>query len=555
MYRDTDQFGKHQPVWYVVDPTITEVAPNYYEGGIGSTKAEALTSVAARVETMRARAAKTQQSKPVEAEAVAEPEYDAGAWSDAQAEAPTIWSRFSQQQKGKKPPAWEELDEETKDNFVGAIATAPLDTTPLERAKAIRPTFDAIRTGKPIPQVVAPTKVVIEPEPTPEPTPELAEPAEPAEPAAPPPVAPTPELAEPAAPPPVDAVPPAPPITPPPVDVEPGAAAPEPTPPPARTEPKTPNKWLVKLADRFGMSAPLDTFVKANLGYESLPEALETTSKLELSTSQRAGKERNLQRNFFDFIVDQAANLGLDLGDIGFFLWARSAADRNRLVAELNPQEFPEGGSGLTTARAAEGLQRFKDEGKLPALNQLARKVDELVDFNLEEDIKAGLMSREEAQQLRKAQPFYVPLKGFAKDGDMLTADVDDEADAPTRQAEAMRAIQSAAPTGSVQEFRKAFGRGSMPFHPLFNLFQDSEARVRRRITNTALLPTLRAYKQNPAAFEGILDVYSYNNPKKVRVSRDIPGGRWEPVPGGMEQEYYRNRDKYMMVKENGVPH
>ena len=303
------------------------------------------------------------------------------------------------------------------------------------------------------------------------------------------------------------------------------------------------------------MSAPLDTFVKANLGYESLPEALETTSKLELSTSQRAGKVRNLQRNFFDPIVDQAANLGLDLGDIGMFLWARSAADRNRVVAELNPQEFPEGGSGLTTAQAAEALQMFKDEGKLPALNLLARKIDELVDFNLAEDVKAGLFSEEAPPQLRKAQPFYVPLKGFAKDGDMLTADVDDEADAPARQAEAMRAIQSAAPTGGVREFRKAFGRGSMPFHPMLNLFQDSEARVRRRLMNTALLPTLRAYKQNPAAFEGILNVYSYNNPKKVRVGRDIPGGRWEPVPGGMEQEYYRNRDKYMMVKENGVPH
>jgi hypothetical protein len=109
-------------------------------------------------------------------------------------------------------------------------------------------------------------------------------------------------------------------------------------------------------------------------------------------------------------------------------------------------------------------------------------------------------------------------------------------------------------PTGSVREFRTAYGRGDVPFHPLFNLFQDSESRVRRRVVNTALLPILRAYKQNPAAFEGILNVYSAANPKQVKMGRDIPGGRWEPVPN-MEQEYYRNRDKYMMVKENGVPH
>lgn len=417
---------------------------------------------------------------------------------------------------------------------------APTTVSPGEQVNA----EEAVTVEAPQAEAVAPEAVEAETIAPPEPTLEVAATPEPT------PVPPV-DTAPPAPP----TTPPAPPITPPPVDVEPGAAAPEPTPPTARTELKTPNKWLVKLADRFGMSTPLDAFVKANLGYESLPEALETTSKLELSTSQRAGKERNLQRNFFDPIVDQAANLGLDLGDIGMFLWARSAADRNRLVAELNPQEFPEGGSGLTTAQAAEALQMFRDEGKLPALNQLARKIDELVDFNLAEDVKAGLFSEEAPAQLRRAQPFYVPLKGFAKDGDMLTADVDEEADAPTRQAEAMRAIRSAAPTGSVQEFRKALGRGSIPFHPMINLFKDSEARVRRRVMNTALLPTLRAYKQNPAAFEGILNVYSYNNPKKVRVSRDIPGGRWEPVPGGMEQEYYRNRDKYMMVKENGVPH
>ncbi len=417
---------------------------------------------------------------------------------------------------------------------------APTTVSPGEQVSA----EEAVTVEAPQAEAVAPEAIEAETIAPPEPTLEVAATPEPT------PVPPV-DTAPPAPP----ITPPAPPITPPPVGAEPGAAAPEPTPPSARTELKTPNKWLVKLADRFGMSTPLDAFVKANLGYESLPEALETTSKLELSTSQRAGKERNLQRNFFDPIVDQAANLGLDLGDIGMFLWARSAADRNRLVAELNPQEFPEGGSGLTTAQAAEALQMFRDEGKLPALNQLARKVDELVDFNLAEDVKAGLFSEEAPAQLRRAQPFYVPLKGFAKDGDMLTADVDEEADAPTRQAEAMRAIRSAAPTGSVQEFRKAFGRGSIPFHPMINLFKDSEARVRRRVMNTALLPTLRAYKQNPAAFEGILNVYSYNNPKKVRVSRDIPGGRWEAVPGGMEQEYYRNRDKYMMVKENGVPH
>ena len=310
---------------------------------------------------------------------------------------------------------------------------------------------------------------------------------------------------------------------------------------------------MVKLADRFGTSAPLDAWVQTNLGYETLPEALETTSKLELSTTQQAGKERNLERNFFNPIIDLAGNLGIDLGDLGFFLWARGAADRNRVVAEVNPEEFPEGGSGLTTAQAAEGLQRLKDEGKLPKLNQLARKVDELVDFVLNEKVDAGLLTKEEAKQLRAAQPFYVPLKGFAKDGDMMAADIDDDASL-TRQEEATRALRTAVPTGSINEFRKAFGRGSVPFHPLFNLFQDAEQSVRRNSTNKAILPILRAWKQNPATFDGILNVYTDKNPKRVMMGRDLPGGRWEPV-FDMEREYRSNPGKYLLVKDNGVAH
>lgn len=356
----------------------------------------------------------------------------------------------------------------------------------------------------------------------------------------------------------VSGVPPVPPSVSP--DAEPSALTPEPTPEPT-LEPKRATlnlmpSWLSrtrrKLADSFEGSKALDTWMQSSLGYEALPEEFQTAAKLETLQTEQAGKSRNLQRDFFDPIIDMTAKLGVDLGDLGLYLWARSAPDRNRDVAETNPENFPEGGSGLTTAQANEILAKFKEEGKLAKLNQIARKADALVDFTLAERVKSGKMSQAQVDAMRAKQKYYMPLKGFAKDGDMLTSDLEGDTEVESRQAEAMRALRTAAPGGTINEIRQAFGRGSMPFHPLFNLFQDAEATVRSSVENKAMRPIIRAWKKDPSMFEGILNVYTKTNPKRVKVSNDTPGGRWEPID--MEKAYRNSQPgTYMLVKDNGA--
>jgi len=343
-------------------------------------------------------------------------------------------------------------------------------------------------------------------------------------------------------------------------NAEPDTLAPEPTPEPT-LEPKRTTlnlmpDWMArtrrKLADSFEGSKALDTWMQSNLGYETLPEEFQTAAKLETLQTEQAGKSRNLQRDFFDPIIDMTAKLGVDLGDLGLYLWARSAPDRNRDVAETNPENFPEGGSGLTTAQANEILAKFKEEGKLAKLNQIARKADALVDFTLAERVKSGKMSQAQVDAMRAKQKYYMPLKGFAKDGDMLTSDLEGDTEIESRQAEAMRALRAAAPGGTVNEIRQAFGRGSMPFHPLFNLFQDAEATVRSSVENKAMRPIIRAWKKDPSMFEGILNVYTKTNPKRVMVSNDTPGGRWEAID--MEKAYRNSQPgTYMLVKDNGA--
>jgi hypothetical protein len=309
--------------------------------------------------------------------------------------------------------------------------------------------------------------------------------------------------------------------------------------------------WRIKFTDQLGQAELADNWAKSVLGTE-LPSELQTAPITERAQTMQAGQQRLLQRNKFDPLVDAIGNTKTNLGDFDWFLLLRGAADRNRMVAEVNP-EFPEGGASVTTAEAQAGLQEIENEGLLPKYNLLAKKIDDLVDFNLEEDVKAGLFSKEQAKAEREKQPFYVPYKGFAADGDILTADIDEEAHSGQRREEAMRAMRAASPSGSLRERRQAFGRGSMPFSPTSNLMHDSEQRIRRRTLNKARLPILKQYKKNPNAFDGILNVYSYSNPKKVAVSGKTLGGT-EYRPLDMEKEYYANRDKYMLVKDNGVP-
>jgi hypothetical protein len=131
---------------------------------------------------------------PTAPEPAAAEEYDADALAAAATQAPSVWAALSKQQaKGKPPAAWKDIGEEAQDEFIVAIAAIPGDLTGLEFANTVRPIFNAIRTGKPVPQA-APAPAAAAPAPA-APAPTAAAPPAPtaaAPPAAPPGAPPTP---------------------------------------------------------------------------------------------------------------------------------------------------------------------------------------------------------------------------------------------------------------------------------------------------------------------------------------------------------------------------
>ena len=130
---------------------------------------------------------------PTAPEPSAAEEYDPETLAAATAQAPSVWAALSKQIKGKPPAAWDALEEEAQDEFIAAIAAAPSGVPLREFAAAVRPVFNAIRTGKPVPQA-APAPAAAAPAPA-APAPTAAAPPAPtaaAPPAAPPGAPPTP---------------------------------------------------------------------------------------------------------------------------------------------------------------------------------------------------------------------------------------------------------------------------------------------------------------------------------------------------------------------------
>jgi hypothetical protein len=315
-------------------------------------------------------------------------------------------------------------------------------------------------------------------------------------------------------------------------------AAPAPPAPPAPAYPadsaidKQLAKTKVALNDAFADGARHDAKLAKVLGrplaaHETLDEPLR------MVRSMSAGIKQTVLHEFIQPLEEMMRKLGVDYNEFGLFLWARSAPDRNKMVADRSKDvPPPNNGSGLTNAEAAGHLQRFHAEGKLAKMQQLAKIHDALVDYLLAERVNAGLLSQDQAKNLRDEQPFYAALKGRAKAGDMLVSEDEDphaEFDTPSQGM-----------GGS--EFIRARGRESVPLHPLVNLHADSSG-VANSITKNAVLR--RAVEQIDAFPTMERDVATYYTKSKPKI---INGNKQNMI------SYARNNNEIYTAKVDGEP-
>ena len=304
------------------------------------------------------------------------------------------------------------------------------------------------------------------------------------------------------------------------------------------------SRFIRAINYKYQNAADYSQALAASYGLTQLPPNLNVARKFELLESRKVGGQMRLNRWYLQPIEDKVKELGLDPKDVGVYLWARSAPARNALVLERSGEI---NGSGLSNAEAQAKLDQLEFEGLGPALREVAKMHDALVDYVGNQRVKAGLLSRADWKAMRKAQPFYTPLKGYALNGDMQ---VDGDPDPHSAEE---RGIAESNGT-RVREMLTARGRESMPFSPLFNLMSDAQFAIARIEQNKVKEAFLDNVLSDPKSHEGLVTVYT---PKKEvhaggLTTRPKMG---ENGPVNMNQLAAQKNPSLMIVKKDGKPY
>jgi nicotinic acid mononucleotide adenylyltransferase len=100
----------------------------------------------------------------------------------------------------------------------------------------------------------------------------------------------------------------------------------------------------------------------------------------------------------------------LSVKDVGNYLWARHAAERNAQMMKVNGPNSPDNLSGLSNQQAAQILQDFSAAGHDAALQRIAAMVDNITKETRSILVNEGLESVDTIRAWGKAYSNYVPL-------------------------------------------------------------------------------------------------------------------------------------------------
>jgi hypothetical protein len=245
-----------------------------------------------------------------------------------------------------------------------------------------------------------------------------------------------------------------------------------------------------------------------------------------------------IDRDFQNPITKKLVGYNIPQERLDKYLVAKSTPFRNPMIARINP-EMPDAGSGMTYAEAAEEIQQAKDDGIIDQLEELAGDTQVLAKATREGMVRDQLITREQADNWEKAQPFYVPLKGISAGGDMAVSDEDTPHIDYNPAGFRARYKESMSPKGRGQE--------NLPLSPLAYTFYDAKAAAIRGEKNLAANKFLELVEKNPSS---VTQVFTKENPD-TSMEPDPNTGilRRQPVNMAADKEHY------FLVKREGVPH
>jgi hypothetical protein len=214
-----------------------------------------------------------------------------------------------------------------------------------------------------------------------------------------------------------------------------------------------------------------------------IPDNMDPYKGEELVHGRIAERLDQLHDKVLGPILDDMADAKVTIDEFETYLYARHAPERNAQIAKIN-KDMPDKGSGMSNIEAAAIMNRVAKSPKGDAIKRIAKRVDDLREMTINNQVAYGLISADRADELRATYKFYVPLRGF-KETESQT-----KPDAPRRSG---GGINVRGPEG-----KRAFGRRSKADSPLSYLVMQAEEAISRGETNRVAQEFYELAKASP---------------------------------------------------------
>ena len=172
---------------------------------------------------------------------------------------------------------------------------------------------------------------------------------------------------------------------------------------------------VYKLQDKLIDTKRVQEAITATAG--QIGDDLNVYLQEELFHGRAASRVKDFAAQELKPLLTQMRTLGLQMADVEEFLHARHAREANALIAGREPN-MPDGGSGMTN-QAADDYFRNLDPAQRRRLEQVAGKVDAIIDSTRQLYADYGLEDQATVDGWGQMFKSYVPLMREDKDGGM----------------------------------------------------------------------------------------------------------------------------------------
>jgi hypothetical protein len=167
------------------------------------------------------------------------------------------------------------------------------------------------------------------------------------------------------------------------------------------------------VTDKFAGINAMTSRVRKSLGVKQTPEELNAELKTALIPGIPA-RAYQMYRDIGDSIRKSLGNV--DVEDLNKYLFLR----HNNEILQIHPQRAVAG--GLTNAELVQGIGDMVQHPQYQKIKQTAESVMKYFNDLLDARVKSGLVSVEQANDLKRLYPAYTPLKYFEELGQTLSS-------------------------------------------------------------------------------------------------------------------------------------